>query len=56
MLSVKQGGMKYHFLSFWYDTTRDWTPISRTIGKHYSLGQSDFKIPTGYHNLIIVFV
>ena len=21
MLSVKQGGIKYHFLSFWYDST-----------------------------------
>ena len=25
MLSVKQGGIKYHFLSPWYDTTWDWT-------------------------------
>ena len=23
MLCVKQGGMKYNFLSFWYDSTRD---------------------------------
>ena len=23
MLSVKQGGMKYHFLSLWYDSTWD---------------------------------
>ena len=23
MLSVKQGGIKYHFLSLWYDSTRD---------------------------------
>ena len=22
MLSVKQGGIKYHFLSFWYDSIR----------------------------------
>ena len=20
-----------HFLSFWYDSTLDWTPVSRTI-------------------------
>ena len=26
LLSVKQGGIKYHFLSLWYDTTWDWTP------------------------------
>ena len=39
MLSVKQGCIKYHFLSFWYDSTWDWTPVYRTIGKRYSLGQ-----------------
>ena len=31
MLSVKQGGIKYHFLSLWYDSTWDWTPFSRAI-------------------------
>ena len=34
MLSVKQGGIKYHFLSLWYDSTWDWTQVSRAIGKH----------------------
>ena len=34
ILSVKQGDIKYHFLSFWYDSTWDWTPVSRTIGEH----------------------
>ena len=34
MLSVKQGGIKYHFLSLWYDSTWDWTPVSRTIDEH----------------------
>ena len=34
MLSVKQGGIKYHFLSLWYDSTGDWTPVSKTIGEH----------------------
>ena len=34
MLSVKQGGIKYHFLSLWYDSTLDWNSISRTIGEH----------------------
>ena len=33
MLSVKQGGIKYYFLSFWYDSTMNWTPISRTISE-----------------------
>ena len=34
MLSVKQGAIKYHFLSLWHDTTGDWTPVSQTIGEH----------------------
>ena len=34
MLSVKQGGIKYHFLCFWYDLKWDWTPVSRTIAAH----------------------
>ena len=34
MLSVKQRGIKYHFLSLWYDSTWDWTQVSRAIGEH----------------------
>ena len=34
MLSVKQGGIKYHFESLWFDSTRDWTQVFRTIGEH----------------------
>ena len=34
MLSVKQGGIKYHFFSFWNDSTWDWTPVSQTIREH----------------------
>ena len=34
MLSIKQGSIKYHFLSFWYESTWDWTLISWAIGKH----------------------
>ena len=34
MLSVKQGGIKYHFLSFWYDATWDWTPMTQAIGEY----------------------
>ena len=33
MLNVKQGGIKNHFLIFWYDSAWDWTPVSRTIGE-----------------------
>ena len=32
MLSTKQGGIKYHFLSLLYDSTWDWTPVSWAIG------------------------
>ena len=32
MLNVKQGGIKYHFLSLWYDVTWDWTLVSQAIG------------------------
>ena len=34
MHSLKQGGIKYHFFTIWYDSTWDWTPVSRTIGEH----------------------
>ena len=36
MLSVKQGGIKYHFLRFWYDSTSDWTRASRAISEHFN--------------------
>ena len=28
------GGIKYHLSNLLYDSTWDWTPVSRTIGKH----------------------
>ena len=35
MLSVKQARIKYHFFfSFLYDSTWDWTLVSRNIGEH----------------------
>ena len=34
MLRVKQCGIKYHFLSLWYNSTRDGTPVFQTIGEH----------------------
>ena len=34
MLSVEQGGIKYHFLSLWYDVTWDWTPVCWAIDEH----------------------
>ena len=34
LLSVKQGGIKYHFLSLWNESTRDWTPVPWAIREH----------------------
>ena len=34
MLSVKQGNIKYHFLSLWYDSTWDGTQVSQAIREH----------------------
>ena len=36
MLSIKQGGIKYHFWVFGYDSTWDWTLISQTISNHFN--------------------
>ena len=36
MLSVKQGGIKHHFFSLWYDSTKDLTPVFRTLGEHFN--------------------
>ena len=37
MLSVKQRGIKYHVLSFWYDSTWDGASVSRAIGEHFNV-------------------
>ena len=34
MLSVKQDRIKYHFLTPWYDSTWEWTLVSRAIGEY----------------------
>ena len=47
MLSVKQGGIKYHFLSLWYDLTWDWNLVSSAIGEHYisnEIGRSKVSV------------
>ena len=49
ILGFKQGGLKYHFFSLWYDSAWDWDPVSRVIGKrsnHYTNGPSSAKIST----------
>ena len=54
MLSVKQGGIKYHFLSLWYDSTWDWTQVSLAIGEHYPNVSTDASSIVGcFKNLSI---
>ena len=56
MLSVKQGRIKYHFLSLWYDSTCDWTPVSQTIGeqsKHKDI-ESEIGIKSSILNGAVV--
>ena len=36
MQSVNQGGIKYYFLSLWYDSIWDWTQTSQAIAEHYN--------------------
>ena len=43
ILSIKQG-VKYHFLSLRYDSTWDWTPVSRAIGEHCSHKGIDYYL------------
>ena len=50
ILSIKQGGIKYHFLSLWYNSTWDWTPVSRTIDKHSSQWALPYLTITWYQN------
>ena len=33
MLSAKQGDIKYHFFSLWYDSTLDWIQVSGAFGE-----------------------
>ena len=41
-LSVKQGGIKYHFFFIlWYDLTWNWTPVYRTNGEHSNYYAND---------------
>ena len=34
MLSVKQGDIRCHFLSLWYDSIWDWTLVPRAVAEH----------------------
>ena len=34
MMNDQQGGIKYHSLSLWYESTWEWTPVSWTIDEY----------------------
>ena len=53
MLIFKQGSIKYHFLTLWYDSTWDWTPVSRTIVEHSTV-PSNIKCFNGPVNLVSI--
>ena len=36
MMGVNQGGIKHHFFYLSYDSARDWTQVSWTIGEHFN--------------------
>ena len=54
MLSVKQGGIKYHFLTLWYDSTRDWTQVFSGIDEH-SNHYNNIRYKYYYLTVIILF-
>ena len=54
MLSVKQGGIKCHFLSLWYDSTWDWIPVSRTIGEHSTHEANELLLNHHHHHFVLV--
>ena len=51
MLSVKQGGIKYHFLSLWYDSTWDWTQVSRVFVYTFSCKSFETSLSTFFTQL-----
>ena len=65
MRSVKQDGIKYHFLNLWYDSTWDWTLVSQAIGEysnHYANGDKyldlarELKKPVELKEMVILIV
>ena len=60
MLSVKQGGTKYHFLSLWYDSTLDLTQVSRTVrrsdGTLTSTGTPGHSGPESNNNEGVLYI
>ena len=56
MLSVKQGRIKYHFLSLWYDSTWDWTQVSRANGEHSNTNIVNSKTEFNQLNIIDIYI
>ena len=55
MPSVKQGGIKYHFLSLWYDSTWDWTQVSRSIGEHWVFACSKITLIWNVTGIVFLY-
>ena len=55
MLSIKQGGIKYHFLSLLYDATWDWIQVSGAIGEHSDHMLWFFQFPRKVEVIIFLF-
>ena len=58
MLSVKYGGIKYHFLSLWYNSTWNWTSVSRAYCEHYMYISTyiSFYIHKHTHTYIYIYI
>ena len=52
ILSVKKRLIKYHFWSLWYDSTWDWTPVSRILGEHFTHKANSYISCLGGKHLI----
>ena len=56
MLSVKQGGIKYHFMCLWYDSTCGWTLVSQVKDAYIYIYIKRHIRSSGraiYHDLLI---
>ena len=51
MVSVNQSSIKYHFLSLWYDSTSDWTQVSRAIGEYSNHYANPCELPSSTRNI-----
>ena len=55
MLGFKQGGMKYHLLCFWYNSTWDWNLVSQVTGEHSTPWQEPISNDFFEKCLIVIF-